>query len=163
MQTAAQFAATLIETNFDSAEIQALFKASELPKEEFLQKLGSQLVEHNGTLVNGQASAKGLFPLHKVINFEVVEFDITVTNPSNGRYIVEVVSKIMGYKVGDSFLSFDNGTLSRHETVGNSTLGAEYDVKLQLSGGFNVSFEASVWIDIGFLSKKAHFGPKWLF
>ena len=163
MQTATQFAATLIESNFESPEIQTLFKASELSKEEFLQKLASQLVEHNGALVNGEASAKGLFPLHKVINFEVVEFDITVTNPSGGRYIVEIVSKILGYKVGDSFLSFDNGTLSRHETVGGSSLGAEYDVKLQLTGGFNVSFEASVWIDMLFLNKKVHFGPKWLF
>ncbi|WP_263140252.1 hypothetical protein [Pseudomonas sp. RIT-PI-AD] len=163
MQTSQQFIAGLLETSFDNAEIQALFKASELSKEDFLQNLSSQLVEQNETAgLSGNSAARGLFPLHKTINFEVVEFDITVTNPSNDKYVVEIASKILGYKVGDSFLTFDNGTLSRHETVGNSSLGAEYDVKIKFSGGFNVSLEASVWINLIF-KKKVHFGPKWLF
>ncbi|EPF1843932.1 hypothetical protein [Pseudomonas aeruginosa] len=176
MTTAESFIKNFIEDNFDNAEVQQLYKDSKLGEESFKEKLAEsylQLYSHKqsqdvfftgekASYVSG-GGASSLFPITKDINFGVASFHIVVNQTSNDGYSVDVTSKILGFSVGTSRMSFENGTLHRAEQVGGSALGGSYSVNLKVIGGFGLQLEAHVWVQIPIVGRKSvDFGPTWV-
>ncbi|EKJ6826005.1 TPA: hypothetical protein ACGJWT_000980 [Pseudomonas aeruginosa] len=176
MTTAESFIKNFIDDNFENPEVQQLYKEAKLGEDSFKEKLAEsylQLYSHKQSpevfyssekqsyITGGGASS--LFPITKDINFGIASFHIVVNQTSSDGYSADVTSKILGFNVGTSRMSFENGTLHRAEEIGGSSLGASYDVNLKVIGGFGLQLEAHVWVKIPIVGRKSiDFGPTWV-
>jgi len=160
MANSIESAEKLVSENFHDSTIQLLFKNSGKNQEEFTKQLAADLIklqDHEGTSLDLQA--KGIFPVKKKFPLDgIAELDVTVDQDGAGYYI-EVDSYILGYHIGKSRLNFQNGVLSRHESIGNSSIGGEYWGDLRIAGTFSATLRAHVWLHILFVKKDANGGP----
>ncbi|WP_371140942.1 hypothetical protein [Burkholderia cepacia] len=105
------------------------------------------------------SAASSIFPLDFNISAGIAGIDIRVNNPSFGRYVVDVTSKVFGCSLGTSQLSFDNGTLTRTENVSVGPAELNYTVSLDFSNGFNLHFIGKATFDLLFVHEEATIGP----
>ncbi|KVD86605.1 hypothetical protein WS62_19420 [Burkholderia sp. ABCPW 14] len=103
------------------------------------------------------------FPIKKDLDLGVASIHITINRPGNDQYSIDVVSKILGLKIGDSHMKFENGALTRSDKIGSNALGASYTATLHIKNGFGVQFEAHLYAKIAGFKKSVDFGPKWIF
>jgi hypothetical protein len=150
-----------VSENFNDPTVQSLFTQAGQSKEQFTKNLAANLIkiqESDEKSLDLQARDVP-FPIRKTFPLDgIATFDVTVDREGSGYY-VEIDTHIMGYDIGKSRLDFQNGVLSRHESAGNNSLGSEYWVSLQVSGGFSVSLRVHAWIHILFVSKDVQGGP----
>lgn len=160
MAISIESAEKLIHENFNDSTIQVLFKNSGKSQEQFTKQFAADLVklqESEGKALDFQA--KGIFPIKKNFPLDgIAELDVTIDQDGAGYY-VEVDSYILGYHIGRSRLNFQDGVLSRHESAGNSSLGAEYWVSLQIAGGFSATIRVHLWLHMLFVKKDVNGGP----
>ncbi|MGV8546871.1 hypothetical protein ACV35P_34910, partial [Pseudomonas aeruginosa] len=75
----------------------------------------------------------------------------------------DINSKIFGFSVGTSRMSFENRTHHHAEEIVGSSLGAIYDVNLKVIGGFGLQLEANVRVKVPIAGRKfIDFGLTWV-
>lgn len=100
-----------------------------------------------------------VFPQDFNLDVGIGSIKIHVTNPESGKYIATTKCTIFGITLSDSSLEFNNGELSRSETIGKGPLEFKYRISLDFSNGFHLRFEGSGYVDYWVGKKTFHVGP----
>lgn len=122
------------------------------------RKIAASPVDQSVFLDGGEASAS-VFPQDFNVDIAIGSIQIHVTNPQSGKYVATVKTKVLGVQLGESQLEFDNGSLSRSETIGKGPLEYKYQITLSFSSGFHLRYEGDGYVDYWLGKKKFHVGP----
>ena len=151
-----------VSENFNDPTVQSLFTQAGQSKEQFTKNLAANLIkvqESDEKSLDLQARDDVPFPIRKTFPLAgVATFDVTVDREGSGYY-VEIDPILWATISANPKLEFQNGVLSRHDSAGNNSLGSEYWVSLQVSGGFSVNLRVHAWIHILFVNKDVQGGP----
>lgn len=109
--------------------------------------------------LDGEEADVSIFPKDFNVDVGIGSIQIHVTNPESGKYVATVQTKLLGIQLGESKLEFNNGSLSRSETIGGGPLEYKYQISLNFSGGFHLRYEGDGYVDYWLGKKKFHVGP----
>ncbi|QVM93741.1 hypothetical protein JYG34_12270 [Pseudomonas entomophila] len=109
--------------------------------------------------LDAQSSENSIFPLDFNPDVGVGSINIHITNPKHNTYIATTKCKLLGITLDESELKFDDGNLSRSETIGGGPLEFKYSISIDVSNGFHLRFEGDGYVNYYIDTQHFHVGP----